>query len=72
LRMMRLYEAMEMQQGIQELDKNTWQKLREKAQKKVLNEAPKEILGKYRDPEAKTTVRRYIQTVFHNPPFPSA
>jgi pilus assembly protein CpaF len=66
LRMMRLYEAMEMQQGIQELDKNTWQKLREKAQKKVLNEAPKEILGKYRDPEAKTTVRRYIQMVVEN------
>ena len=66
MRMMRLYEAMEMQQGIQELDKNTWQKLREKAQKKVLNEAPKEILGKYRDPEAKTTVRRYIQMVVEN------
>ena len=65
MRMMRLYEAMEMQQGIQELDKNTWQKLREKAQK-VLNEAPKEILGKYRDPEAKTTVRRYIQMVVEN------
>ena len=66
MRMMRLYEAMEMQQGIQELDKNTWQKLRERAQKKVLNEAPKEILGKYRDPEAKTTVRRYIQMVVEN------
>lgn len=64
--MMRIYEAMETQQSVQELDKNTWQNLREKAQKKVLNEAPKEVLGKYRDPEAKNIVRRYIQMVVEN------
>lgn len=63
---MRLYEAMEMQQSVQELDKETWQRLRKKAQEKVLREAPKEILGKYRDPEAKNVVRRYIQMVVEN------
>lgn len=65
---MRLYEAMEMQQQIGELalDKDAWQKLREKAQKKVLNEAPKDMLGKYRDPEAKNIVKRYIQMVVEN------
>jgi pilus assembly protein CpaF len=63
---MRLYEAMEMRQSVQELDKETWQRLRKKAQEKVLREAPKEILGKYRDPEAKNVVRRYIQMVVEN------
>ena len=52
---MRLYEAMAIQQSVQELDKEAWERLRSKAQKKVLNEAPKEVLGKYRDPEAKTS-----------------
>jgi len=66
MKMMRIYDAMEMQQTVQELDKNTWQELREKAQKKVLNEAPKDVLGKYRDPDAKNTVRRYIQMVVEN------
>lgn len=66
--MMRLYEAMEMQQQMSDLnlDKDAWQKLREKAQKKVLSEAPKDVLGKYRDSEAKNVVRRYIQMVVEN------
>lgn len=55
-----------MRQSVQELDKETWQRLRKKAQEKVLREAPKEILGKYRDPEAKNVVRRYIQMVVEN------
>ena len=63
---MRLYEAMAIQQSVQELDKEAWERLRSKAQKKVLNEAPKEVLGKYRDPEAKNIIRRYIQLVVEN------
>lgn len=64
--MMRLYEAMEMQQNVSDLSKDMWQQLRKKAQDKVLKEAPKDILGKYRDPEAKNLVRRYIQMVVEN------
>lgn len=63
---MRLYEAMEMRQNLQELTKDTWQMLRQKAQEKVLRDAPKDILGKYRDPEAKNIVRKYIQMVVDN------
>lgn len=63
---MRLYEAMEMKQNMQELTKDTWQMLRQKAQEKVLRDAPKDILGKYRDSEAKSIVRKYIQMVVDN------
>jgi len=63
---MRLYEAMEMRQNMQELNKDTWQMLRQKAQEKVLRDAPKDILGKYRDSEAKSIVRKYIQMVVDN------
>lgn len=63
---MRIYDAMETQQNVQDVDPDTWQTLRSKAQKKVLQEAPKDILGKYRDPEAKKIVKRYIQLVVEN------
>lgn len=69
---MSIYDAMLQQHSIQELDKTMRQKLREKAQNKVLKEAPKEILGKYRDPEAKKEIRKYVQMVVENelPSFP--
>lgn len=63
---MSIYDAMLQQHSIQELDKDTWQKLREKAQNKVLQSAPKEILGKYRDPDAKETVKKLVRMVVEN------
>ena len=32
----------------------------------MLNEAPKEVRGKYRDPEAKNIIRRYIHLAVEN------
>lgn len=49
-----------------ELTKEKWSELRKQAQEKVLRDAPKDVLGKYRDPEAKKTIRAYVAQVVEN------
>lgn len=58
-----IYEAMEASAAAKELTGEAWAELRRKAQAKVMKELPPELLGKYRDPEAKKAVRRLVLRV---------
>ncbi len=58
-----IYEAMEASAVAKELTGEAWAELRRKAQAKVMKELPPELLGKYRDPEAKKAVKRLVLRV---------
>ncbi|MGB9812380.1 MAG: CpaF family protein [Thermovenabulum sp.] len=60
--MPRLYEIMDSQYRSNNNEIN-WAELRKRAQEKIMAEVPPEILGKYRDQEAKNIVRKKLTTM---------
>lgn len=61
--MIGIYSAMEASASPHELSAAAWAELRRKAQNKVMQGLPPELLGRYRDPEAKAAVRRLVLQV---------
>lgn len=62
----RLYDIAESQASVKELDQKAWQELRQKAQERVMQNLPRDLLGKYRDSEAKAAVSRQVLQVVEN------